>query len=105
MSDARWNQLTDDQQEKFPPVAPEFVIELIRADVRSKTDSLNSAKEKMQEYIANGVLLGWLINIKQPEVLICRAEGTISRHTDVEQPLSGEDVLPGFAFDLRLLLR
>ena len=31
--------------------------------------------------------------------------GTISRHTDVEQPISGEDVLPGFAFDLRLLLR
>lgn len=100
VSDARWNQLTDSQQEKFPPVTPEFVVELM-----SKTDSLNRAKEKMLEYIANGVLLGWLINVMQPEVLIYRADGTISKHTDVEQPISGEDVLPGFAFDLRLLLR
>lgn len=98
VSDARWNQLTDDQQEKFPPVAPDFVVELM-----SKLDSLSSAKEKMQEYIANGIALGWLINTKQPEVLIYRADGTISKHTDFDQPLSGEDVLPGFAFDLRLL--
>ncbi|GAB3643257.1 Uma2 family endonuclease [Spirosoma arcticum] len=100
ISDVRWNQLTDSQQEKFPPVAPDFVVELM-----SKTDSLNSAKEKMQEYITNGVLLGWLVNVKQQEVLIYRADGTISRHTDFEQPISGENVLPGFAFNLRLLLR
>ena len=100
VSDARWNQLTDKQQEKFPPIAPDFVVELM-----SKTDSLNSVKEKMQEYMTNGVLLGWLINIKQQEVLIYRADGTISKHTDFEQPISGENVLPGFTFDLRLLLR
>lgn len=105
MSDARWSQLTDSQQEKFPPIAPEFVVELIRADGRSKTDLLNSAKQKMQEYITNGVLLGWLIDIRQQEVIIYRADGTISKHTDFGQPISGEDVLPGFAFDLRLLLR
>lgn len=92
--------MTDSQQEKFPPTTPDFVVELM-----SKTDSLSSAKEKMQEYIANGVSLGWLINVKQREVLIYRADGTISKHTDFEQPLSGEDVLPGFTFDLRLLLR
>ena len=100
ISDVRWNQLTEKQQEKFPPVAPDFVVELM-----SRTDSLNKAKEKMQEYIANGVSLGWLINVKQQEVLIYRADGTIGKHTDFEQPISGEDVLPGFAFDLRLLIR
>ena len=100
VSEDRWNQLTDEQQEKFPPVAPEFVVELM-----SKTDSLNSAKAKMQEYIDNGVLLGWLVNTKQQEVLIYRADGTISKHTDFDQPISGEIVLPGFSFDLRLLLR
>ncbi|GAB2554876.1 Uma2 family endonuclease [Spirosoma areae] len=105
ISDARWNTLTESEQEKFPPIAPEFVVELIRADVRSVTDSLTNAKEKMQEYIANGVLLGWLINPKQEEVLIYRADGTISKHTDFDQPISGEDVLPGFAFTLRLLVR
>ncbi|GAB3496740.1 Uma2 family endonuclease [Spirosoma knui] len=100
VSSERWNQLTDDQQEKFPPVAPDFVVELM-----SKTDSLPVAKEKMQEYITNGVLLGWLINVKQQEVLIYRADGTISKHTNFEEALSGENVLPGFTFDLRLLMR
>lgn len=100
LSESRWNSLTDEQQEKFPPVAPEFVIELM-----SKSDQFNPAKEKMQEYIANGVQLGWLINLKNNEVLIYRADGTIADHTDFNQPLSGEDVLPGFTFDLKLLLR
>lgn len=105
ISEDRWCQLTDEQQEKFPPIAPEFVVELIRDAGRSKTDSLNSAKAKMQEYIDNGVLLGWLVNTKQQEVLIYRADSTIGKHTDFDQPISGEDLLPGFAFDLRLLLR
>jgi len=100
VSDERWNQLTESQQEKFPPIAPEFVIELM-----SRTDSLVSAKAKMQEYIDNGVRLGWLIDVRQADVLIYRADGTISRHTDFDQPISGEDILPGFLFDLRLLLR
>ncbi|MBD2704744.1 Uma2 family endonuclease [Spirosoma sp. BT702] len=59
----------------------------------------------MREYVANGVQLGWLIDTKQQQVLIYRADGTISKHTDFSQPISGENVLPGFAFDLRLLLR
>ncbi len=103
ISDARWNALTDSQQEKFPPIAPEFVVELIRADGRSKTDALSKAQEKIQEYIANGVVLGWLIDTKQQEVLIYRADGTISKHTDFDQPLTGEHILPGFEFNLRLI--
>ena len=99
ISDSRWAQLTDEQQEKFPPIAPDFVVELM-----SKSDSLNDAKAKMQEYITNGVLLGWLINMKEKEVLIYRADGTISKHTNFDQPILGEDVLPGFVFDLALLL-
>ncbi|QDK79850.1 Uma2 family endonuclease [Spirosoma sp. KCTC 42546] len=100
ISDARWDSLTASQQEKFPPIAPEFVVELMSA-----TDSIANAKEKMQEYITNNVLLGWLIDPKNEEVMIYRADGTISRHTNFEQPITGEDVLPGFEFNLRLLLR
>lgn len=59
----------------------------------------------MQEYVANGVMLGWLINPKQEDVLIYRADGTISKHTNFDQPISGEDILPGFEFNLRLLMR
>ncbi|QMW05235.1 Uma2 family endonuclease [Spirosoma foliorum] len=100
ISDTRWDSLTASQQEKFPPIAPEFVVELMSA-----TDSITNAKKKMQEYIANGVLLGWLIDPKNEEVMIYRADGTISRHTDFENPLTGEAILPGFEFNLRLLLR
>ena len=105
ISEARWNSLTEQQQENFPPIAPDFVIELIRSAARSATDQLLKAKEKMLEFIANGVLLGWLIDSTNEEVCIYRADGTISRHTDFEKPLTGESVLPGFAFDLRLLKR
>lgn len=100
ISDARWNQLTDEDQEKFPPLAPEFVVELM-----SKSDSLTSVKEKMEEYIKNGVLLGWLIDTKRQEVFIYHADGSISKHTDFDRPISGGDILPGFLFDLRLLMK
>lgn len=98
ISESRWNSLTEQQQDKFPPIAPDFVIELM-----SPTDALTTAKEKMLEYIDNGVLLGWLINTKEQSVLICRADGTIGKHVDLTQPITCEDVLPGFSFDLRLL--
>ncbi len=54
--------------------------------------------------MSNGVLLGWLIDIKRQEVLIYHADGVISKHTEFDQPISGGDVLPGFSFDLRLLM-
>ncbi|MCL6752986.1 Uma2 family endonuclease [Nostoc sp. CCCryo 231-06] len=53
----KWNALTPEEQEKFPPIAPDFVLELIEA-----SDSLRETQAKMQEYIDNGVKLGWLIN-------------------------------------------
>lgn len=49
----RWNQLTPEQKEKFPPIAPDFVLELM-----SPTDSLKDAQAKMQEYVESGVKLG-----------------------------------------------
>jgi len=49
----RWNALATEQQEKFAPICPDFVVEL-----RSRTDSLKDLQEKMQEYIENGAQLG-----------------------------------------------
>lgn len=45
----RWEALTEEEREKFPPITPDFIIEL-----RSRTDRLKTLKEKMQEYIENG---------------------------------------------------
>ena len=63
----RWNALTEEQKASFAPICPDFVIEL-----RSSSDTLSSLQDKMQEYIANGASLGWLIDRKNRNVYIYR---------------------------------
>lgn len=89
-----WNALTPEQQKKFPPICPDFVVELL-----SPSDSLKETQDKMKEYRDNGALLGWLINRKSRQVEIYRQ----NREVEVlESPatVSGEDVLPGFVLNL-----
>jgi len=64
----RWNQLTPEQQKKFPPVCPDFAIEL-----RSESDALELLQQKMQEYISNGLRLGWLVNLQDRQVEVYKA--------------------------------
>ena len=99
ISDNRWNKLTEDEQERFPPIAPDFVVELMSA-----SDKIKKAQEKMHEYIENGVQLAWLIQPSSQTVFIYRADGTISKVIDFDTKLSGENVLPEFEFSLKLLL-
>jgi len=97
----RWNALTERQREQFPPICPDFVIELV-----SVTDSLRSAKTKMQEvWIANGCRLAWLIDPKSQTTHIFRANGEIQLIDGFNGTLSGETVLPGFVLDLSRLVR
>jgi Uma2 family endonuclease len=63
----RWKNLSIEEQNEFPPICPDFVVEL-----RSASDSLKSLPEKMQEYMENGTRLGWLLNPKKQEVEIYR---------------------------------
>jgi Uma2 family endonuclease len=95
---SRWEALTEVQREKFPPLAPDFVIEL-----RSQSDSLKKLQQKMREYQDNGVRLGWLINPQDKQVEIYRLEQEVEVLA-APQTLSGEDVLPGFTLDLRSIL-
>lgn len=91
----RWEALTPADRKKFLPLCPDFAIELV-----SETDDLKDAREKMQEYLNNGLRLGWLINPKTRKVEIYR----INREVEILQSpasLSGEDVLPGFVLDLQ----
>jgi Uma2 family endonuclease len=94
----RWNALTPEQQQKFAPICPDFVIEL-----RSRTDSLKDLQEKMQEYIENGAQLGWLIDRKNKRVEIYRP-GKAVEILDNPASLSGENVLPGFVLNLQLIM-
>jgi Uma2 family endonuclease len=90
----RWNALTSEQQQKFPPICPDFVVELM-----SPSDSLKETQDKMKEYRDNGARLGWLINRKSRQVEIYRQDAEVEV---LESPatLSGEDVLPGFVLNL-----
>ena len=93
----RWERLTSEQKEKFPPIAPDFVLELM-----SPTDSLKETQDKMKEYMDNQVRLGWLMNRKSRRVEIYRAGKPVEVLSNPSQ-LSGEDVLPGLVLDLRMI--
>lgn len=92
---SRWEALTPEEREKFIPLCPDFVIELL-----SPSDNLKKTQEKMQEYIENGCRLGWLINRKKREIEIYRP----NREVEIliaPQTISGENVLPGFVLNLQ----
>ena len=91
----RWNRLTREQQKKFPPLCPDFVIEL-----RSESDQLKPLQAKMLEYLDSGLRLGWLIDPKNQMVEIYRA-GKEVEVLAFPVTLSGEDVLPGFTLEIQ----
>ncbi len=99
---SRWEALSIEDKRKFPPLCPDFVMEL-----RSQTDSLEKLRLKMLDYQANGCRLGWLIDPQSPLVDIYRLDQdveTINFSFDQPPTLSGENVLPGFLLDLTPIL-
>ena len=89
----RWNALTQAEKERFAPLCPDFVVELM-----SPSDSLEKTRAKMREYMDNGARLGWLINRQQQQVEIYRPNREVEILSN-PQTLSEEDVLPGFVLD------
>jgi Uma2 family endonuclease len=87
---SRWEALTPEQRTKFPPLAPDFVIEL-----RSATDRLPPLREKMEEYKANGVRLGLLIDPKNQQVEIYRS-GQEPKILESPTSIDCGEVMPGF---------
>lgn len=95
ISRARLAHLTLEERQKFLPLCPDFVIEL-----RSPSDRLEDVQAKMEEYIANGARLGWLIDPQTRCVHVYRP-GLMAQVLQGEQKVSGEGELPGFVLDLR----
>ncbi|WP_404783391.1 Uma2 family endonuclease [Altericista sp. CCNU0014] len=89
----------DPDPESFLPLAPDFVIEL-----RSASDSAQSLRDKMKEYLENGVRLGWFLNPKDKEVEIYRFGQNNVEVLKSPVSLSGEEVLPGFVLELKGIL-
>ncbi len=90
----RVSNLTKQAKQKFLPLAPDFVLELM-----SPSDSLEVVQTKMQEYQDNGVKLGWLINPQQQQVEIYRL-GKSKEILDKPATVSGGDILPGLIIEL-----
>ena len=93
VSQEKLMNLTDEQMDKFLPLCPEFVLELL-----SPTDRLETAKAKMREYLENGATLGWLIDPQEKRVYVYTAEG-VEELKDPEK-LEGTGVLAGFGLEL-----
>ncbi|HEX5736634.1 MAG TPA: Uma2 family endonuclease [Blastocatellia bacterium] len=88
-----WEALTDEQQEEFAPVCPDFVLEL-----RSAKDGLAGLEEKMKAYIENGARLGWLVEAKNRRIYVYRPNHPVECFENPSS-ISGEPLLPGFVFD------
>ncbi|MDX6500459.1 MAG: hypothetical protein QOG23_3719 [Blastocatellia bacterium] len=93
----RWFALTEKQQEQFPPLCPNFVVEL-----RSPTDRLATLRTKMKEYATNGAELGWLIDPRERKVHIFRP-GLDPEVLENPKQVSGEPLLKGFVLDVQVL--
>ena len=90
----KWESLTPEQRKGFLPLCPEFLIELL-----SPSDSWKQGQVKMEEYMDNGCLLGWLIDPKSKRVAIYR-QGQPIEILNAPEILSGENVLPNFILEI-----
>ena len=99
-ADAAWvslprrQRLTQAQRKTFAPLCPDFVVEL-----RSPSDRMADLREKMIDYIANGVRLGWLIDPYEKRVEAYRPDREVEELLAPES-LAADDVLPGFLLKL-----
>lgn len=104
MPDAAWitqerfDNLTEEERNNIIVGAPDFVVE-----VRSRTDRVADGLSKMQEWMDGGARLGWYIDPYRRRVYVYR----VAREAEIlddPETLSGEDVLPGFVFEVRRLV-
>ncbi len=89
----RWSALSEKEKEQFPPLCPDFIIE-----IKSPSDTPAVQKSKMNEWISNGCRLAWLINPEE-ELTYVYSDGKIES-IPFEEKLSGKEVANGFEMKL-----
>ena len=94
----RYERLLAQEYQSAIDGAPDFVVE-----VRSRTDYLADGLAKMQEWLDGGARLGWYIDPYETRTYTFRP-GRPVEILDNPETLSGEDVLPGFVFEVRRLI-
>jgi Uma2 family endonuclease len=86
--------LRPERRKEYMDICPDFVVEL-----RSSTDRLSMVKSKMQEYMACGAQLGWLIDPLKRRVWVYRP-GVEVEILDEPLTLTAGPMMPGFVLDL-----
>ena len=92
----RFDALPELERDTIIESAPDFVVE-----IRSRTDNLRPLQNKMAQWMAGGVRLGWLIDARFRQVHVYRVGQSEPQLLDDPDILDGEDVLPGFVFPAR----
>lgn len=95
----RYDDLTPSERRGTINGAPDFVVE-----VRSRTDRLPTLLAKMQEWMEGGARLGWAIDPFNRHVYLYRPGHAEPELLENPESLSGEDVLPGFVFEVGRLI-
>lgn len=98
VSRSKLQSMSEQDQNKFAPICPEFVIE-----IKSKSDSLQDLQAKMKTWIANGAQLAWLIDPSQKKSFIYRSNGEVKEIEGFDKKLKGEGLVEGFVLDLNLI--
>jgi len=91
----RLKTLTREERRKFLKLVPEFVVE-----IKSPTDRYSKLQDKMEEYLKNGVTLGWLVHPDKRTVAIYRQNSAVEVLEHRESLAAGEP-LAGFVLDLK----
>lgn len=94
----RWTRVPKKLRKKFPPICPDFVVEL-----RSETDDLKVVQAKMEEYLENGAQLGWLLDPLEKKVHIYRPNEKV-KILNRPKTISGEPLLQGLKLKLTGIL-
>lgn len=94
----KWDLLSEEQQQVFAPICPDFIIEIL-----SEAEETNYLHDKMKEYIDNGTQLAWLIDYLNDKVYIFNATEIIVKNS-LNVILSGESILPGFLLNLGAII-
>lgn len=89
--------LSDEEWERFLPLCPDVAIEL-----RFPSDRLADLQAKMQEYLDDGLRLGWLVDPQARQVFVYRPDTAVEA-LDAPTEVPGAPVLPGFTLDLNAI--
>lgn len=87
----RRERLPSPEPTGFPDLAPDLVVEVL-----SPSDRPGELLAKIADWLSAGTCLVWVIDPERRQARVYRQDGTV-RIVPAEEPLDGEDVVPGFS--------